>query len=102
MGKELGFRAVYRSGDRVHDARAQAARYSGVRAHSEVGEEPAGFILGVPDINVALRHINGRLMAFGLPIGLLKLLYYKNRTRTARLIALGVIEKYRRSGIAEM
>ena len=69
---------------------------------AEVGEEPAGFILGVPDINVALRHINGRLMAFGLPIGLLKLLYYKNRTRTARLIALGVIEKYRRSGIAEM
>jgi len=69
---------------------------------AEVGEEPAGFILGVPDINVALRHVNGRLMVFGLPIGLLKLLYYKNRTRTARLIALGVIEKYRRSGIAEM
>lgn len=69
---------------------------------AEVGEEPAGFILGVPDINIALRHVNGRLMAFGLPIGLLKLLYYKNRTRTARLIALGVIEKYRRSGIAEM
>ena len=69
---------------------------------AEVGEEPAGFILGVPDINVALRHVNGRLMVFGLPIGLLKLLYYKNRTRTARLIALGVIEKYRRSSIAEM
>ncbi len=34
--------------------------------------------------------------------GLLKLLYYKSRTRTARLIALGVIEKYRRAGIAEM
>ena len=69
---------------------------------AEVGEEPAGFILCVPDINVALRHINGRLATFGLPIGLVKLLYYKSRTRTARLIALGVIEKYRRSGIAEM
>ena len=56
----------------------------------------------MPDINVALRHINGRLTTFGLPIGLVKLLYYKNRTRTARLIALGVIEKYRRNGIAEM
>jgi GNAT superfamily N-acetyltransferase len=69
---------------------------------AEVGDEPAGFILCVPDINVALRHINGRLATFGLPIGLVKLLYYKSRTRTARLIALGVIEKYRRTGIAEM
>ena len=69
---------------------------------AEVGDEPVGFILGVPDINVALRHINGRLTTFGLPIGLVKLLYYKSRTRTVRLIALGVIEKYRRSGIGEM
>jgi GNAT superfamily N-acetyltransferase len=69
---------------------------------AEVGDEPAGFILCVPDINVALRRINGKLTTFGLPIGLLKLLYHKSRTRTARLIALGVIEKYRRVGIAEM
>ncbi len=69
---------------------------------AEVGDEPAGFILSVPDINVALRQVNGRFTTFGLPIGLLKLLYYKSRTRTARLIALGVIEKYRRAGIAEM
>jgi GNAT superfamily N-acetyltransferase len=69
---------------------------------AEVGNEPAGFILCVPDINVALRHINGRLTTFGLPIGLVKLLYYKSRIRTARLIALGVIEKFRRAGIAEM
>jgi GNAT superfamily N-acetyltransferase len=69
---------------------------------AEIGDEPVGFILCVPDINVALRYINGRLTTFGLPIGLVKLLYYKSRTRTARLIALGVIEKYRRAGIAEM
>ena len=69
---------------------------------AEVGDEPAGFILCVPDINVALRRLNGKLTTFGLPIGLLKLLYHKSRTRTARLIALGVIEKYRRVGIAEM
>ncbi len=69
---------------------------------AEVGDEPAGFILCVPNINSALRYINGRLTTFGLPIGLAKLLYYKSRTRTARLIALGVIEEYRRSGIAEM
>ena len=69
---------------------------------AEIGNEPVGFTLCLPDINVALRHINGRLTRFGLPIGLIKLLYYKRRTRKGRLIALGVVEKYRRSGIAEM
>jgi GNAT superfamily N-acetyltransferase len=69
---------------------------------AEVGDEPIGFILCLPDINVALRHLNGRLTRFGLPIGLIKLLYYKRRIRKGRLIALGVVEKYRRAGIAEV
>ena len=69
---------------------------------AEVDGEPVGFILAVPDINVALQKINGRLTRFGLPIGLIKLLYHKSRIKKGRLIALGVIEKYRRAGIAEM
>jgi GNAT superfamily N-acetyltransferase len=69
---------------------------------AENGDEPVGFALGVPDINVVLRDLNGRLTRFGFPIGLLKLLFYKNRIRKGRLIALGVIEKYRRAGIAEV
>ena len=69
---------------------------------AEVGDEPVGFILCVPDINVALRKIDGRLTTLGFPMGLAKLLYYKSRIKTARLIALGVKPKYRRSGIAEM
>jgi ribosomal protein S18 acetylase RimI-like enzyme len=69
---------------------------------AEVGDEPVGFILCVPDINVAFRRINGRLTSCGIPVGLAKLLYYKSRLRTARLIALGVKPKYRRGGIAEM
>lgn len=69
---------------------------------AEIGDEPVGFVIGVPDINVALRHINGRLTTFGLPIGLLKLLYYRTKIRTGRLVALGVVEKYRRVGIAEL
>ena len=68
---------------------------------AEVGDEPVGFVIGVPDINVALRHINGRLTRFGFPIGLIKLLYYRTKIRTGRLVALGVVEKYRRAGIAE-
>jgi GNAT superfamily N-acetyltransferase len=69
---------------------------------AEVKGEPVGFILCVPDINVALRKVNGRLTTFGLPIGLAKLLYYKSRIKTVRLVALGVVPKYRRHGIAEM
>jgi hypothetical protein len=38
----------------------------------------------------------------GVPIGLIKLLFYKNRIKKGRLIALGMVEKYRRAGIAEM
>jgi GNAT superfamily N-acetyltransferase len=69
---------------------------------AEIGGEPVGFILCVPDINVALKKINGRLTTFGLPIGLAKLLYYKSRLKIVRLVALGVVPKYRRHGIAEM
>jgi GNAT superfamily N-acetyltransferase len=64
---------------------------------AETETEPIAFIIAVPDINVALKKINGRLF----PFGLIKLLYYKRKIRTARLVALGVIEKYRRTGIAE-
>jgi ribosomal protein S18 acetylase RimI-like enzyme len=69
---------------------------------AEIGSEPVGFILCVPDINVALRKVDGRLTTFGLPIGLAKLLYHKGRIKTVRLVALGVVPKYRRHGIAEM
>jgi len=70
---------------------------------AEIGNEPVAFVIAVPDINVAFRQINGRLTWFGLPIGLIKLLYYyRFKTRTGRLIALGVIEKYRSAAIAEM
>jgi GNAT superfamily N-acetyltransferase len=69
---------------------------------AEVNGEPAGFILCVPDINAAIRHANGRLTTFGLPIGLAKLLYHKRRLRRMRLVALGVVPKYRRNAIAEM
>jgi len=69
---------------------------------AEIGDEPVGFALGLPDINVVLRDLNGRLTRFGFPIGLIKLLFCKKRIRKGRLIALGVVEKYRRSGIAEM
>jgi len=69
---------------------------------AEIGNEPVGFTLCLPDINVALQKIDGRLTRFGLPIGLIKLLLYKRRIRKGRLIALGVVEKYRRAGMLEL
>jgi GNAT superfamily N-acetyltransferase len=68
---------------------------------AEIGNKPVGFTLCLPDINVVLRDLNGRLTRFGLPVGLIKLLFYKKRIRKGRLIALGVIQEYRRAGIAE-
>jgi GNAT superfamily N-acetyltransferase len=69
---------------------------------AEIDNAPVAFVICVPDINVALHRINGRLTRFGLPIGLIKLLCHRRKIRNARFIALGVLEKYRRAGIAEM
>lgn len=62
---------------------------------------PIGFVITIPDVHIALRKMNGRLTWFGLPIGLLKLIYYRFTLRIGRMVALGVIEKYRRFGVAE-
>jgi GNAT superfamily N-acetyltransferase len=69
---------------------------------AEIDNAPVAFVICVPDINVALQPLNGRLTRFGLPIGLISLLYYRRKILKARFVALGVLEKYRRAGIAEM
>ena len=69
---------------------------------AEIDHAPVAFVICVPDINVGLSHVNGRLTRFGLPIGLIKLLWYRRKIRKARFVALGVLEEFRRAGIAEM
>jgi GNAT superfamily N-acetyltransferase len=69
---------------------------------AEIGGEPVGFSFTLPDINEAIRPLNGRLTRFGFPIGLLRLRSNLKRIRTARLLALGVLPEHRRRGIAEM
>jgi GNAT superfamily N-acetyltransferase len=71
-------------------------------AAAETNGEAVGFALALPDINVALKKLDGRLTTFGIPIGLIKLLYYKSRIRKARYIAMGVLPHFRRLGVAEM
>ncbi|HZR79119.1 MAG TPA: hypothetical protein VFA58_07920, partial [Chthoniobacterales bacterium] len=67
---------------------------------AEIDNAPVAIVICVPDINVALKEVNGRLLRFGLPIGLIKLLWYRRKIRRARFVALGVLEQYRRAGIA--
>ncbi|HEX6599353.1 MAG TPA: hypothetical protein VF034_08545 [Gemmatimonadaceae bacterium] len=63
---------------------------------ASVDGEPAGFMLAVPDYNVALaKNRSGRLF----PFGLLRLLRGKKTIRTARVMALGVRKAYRTRSI---
>jgi hypothetical protein len=62
----------------------------------EVGDQVVGFALALPDVNQALKHAGGRLF----PLGLLKILYYQRLIKDLRVLALGVVGKYRASGVA--
>ncbi len=55
-----------------------------------------GFALALPDVNVALKPANGSLF----PTGLLKILYYRTKIRAVRVVALGVVEEFRATGVA--
>ena len=62
----------------------------------EVGSRVVGFALALPDVNQALKPANGSLF----PTGLLKILYYQRLIKSVRVLALGVVEEYRTSGLA--
>ena len=62
----------------------------------EVEGRVVGFALALPDVNVALKPANGKL----LPTGLLKILYYQRLIKSVRVLALGVIEEFRPTGMA--
>ena len=56
---------------------------------AEKNNEPVAFALSLPDINQALKKINGRLFPFGLPL----LLYHARRIRWIRTMALGIVKR---------
>jgi len=62
----------------------------------EVDGQIVGFALALPDVNQALKPAGGSLF----PTGLLKILYYQRLVRSVRVLALGVTEPYRTSGLA--
>ena len=61
--------------------------------------EPIAFSLTLPDLNQALRRLDGRLTWYGIPIGLAKLLWYSRKIDRVRLMALGIKSGWRRRGI---
>jgi GNAT superfamily N-acetyltransferase len=63
---------------------------------AEIGGEPIAFGLCLPDMNQALKYAKGSLF----PLGLLKILYRKSKIKKVRVLALGVVEEYRNSGVA--
>jgi len=63
-----------------------------------VGSKPVGFSLSLPDMNQALRYIDGKL----LPFGALKLLWHtkiRRKVRGMRTITLGILPDYQKVGI---
>lgn len=65
---------------------------------AEVRGELAGFALALPDLNRVLRRLNGRLFPFGWA----KALWHGRHIDALRILTLGVLEPYRRMGVAEL
>lgn len=65
---------------------------------AEAGPEPVGFLLAMPDYNVALKPLKGRLLTPHVLGFIPYVLGWKRPTRT-RVLTLGVKEKYRSKGL---
>jgi GNAT superfamily N-acetyltransferase len=61
-------------------------------------DQPVGFCMALPDINVAIKKLNGRLF----PFGFFKFLYEKKRIKSVRLNVIAILPAYRKKGIAAL
>ncbi|HWP42016.1 MAG TPA: N-acetyltransferase, partial [Blastocatellia bacterium] len=66
----------------------------------EAGAEPLpiGFMLAVPDVNRALKRLNGRLF----PLGLFRLLWHSRKIDSIRIIIMGIIKEHQSLGVASV
>ena len=69
---------------------------------AEADGQTVGFSITLPDMNEAIRPLRGRLTTFGIPIGLVRLLWRMRRVKSARMLVLVVREEYRRRGVSEL
>jgi GNAT superfamily N-acetyltransferase len=60
-----------------------------------VDDVPVGFAFMLPDYNVVLRRLNGRL----LPFGFIKMLWYKRKIDSVRILTLGLKPAWRHRGL---
>jgi len=64
-----------------------------------VGDEPAGFAMGLPDFNHILKILNGTMYN---PVKTVKALRAAKHIRSGRCLTLGVREKFRKRGIESL
>jgi len=69
---------------------------------AEKDGEPVGFCLSAPDVNVPLRSIRPGPSLISSYIGALRMIRNRHKTPCFRVIALGVLERYRSSGIGAL
>src|SRR5699024_10026655 len=62
---------------------------------AEVGGEPVAFSIGLPDLNQALKHMDGTLF----PTGIFKLLWHRRNIDQIRTALMGVLPEYQGKGI---
>ncbi len=62
---------------------------------AEAGDEPVGVSVTLPDLNQALRHLDGRL----LPFGWAKLWWHRRHIAVGRVLIMGVLAAWRHRGI---
>lgn len=65
---------------------------------AEIDGKPVGFVICIPDVNRALKPLNGRL----LPFGWLKFLLAKRRLNFVRIFTLGVLPEHHPVGIGAL
>jgi GNAT superfamily N-acetyltransferase len=69
---------------------------------AEVDGKPVGFSVTIPDVNEAIRPLNGRLTRWGMPVNAMRLLWRLKRVTTARMAVLSVNKEYHRRGVAAL
>ena len=62
---------------------------------AERENEPVGFMGLLPDFNLVLKHMKGRMG----PISIMKALYYSKKIRDLRLLLLGIKAEFRNKGV---
>ena len=69
---------------------------------AEIDGRPVGFSITLPDMNEAIRPLNGRLTNYGLPLGAIAPPAPQAARYDRAMVVLDVLKEYRRRGIAEL